>query len=171
MAEEKNNILIQYFKSPYGELILGAFNQQLCLCDWQYRRMRTSIDKRLQTALSATYLEQPSDVVNETIKQLGEYFNKERTQFNIPLLMLGSDFQQQVWNALLTIPYGSTTSYQSLAERINNNKAVRAVASANGANAISIVIPCHRVIGSNGELTGYAGGLPAKKRLLALEHV
>ncbi|MBL4743902.1 MAG: methylated-DNA--[protein]-cysteine S-methyltransferase [Cycloclasticus sp.] len=171
MVKENNSILIQHFKSPYGELILGAFNQQLCLCDWQYRRMRTTIDKRLQTALSATYLEQPSDVVNETIKQLGEYFNKERTQFNIPLLMLGSDFQQQVWNALLTIPYGSTTSYQSLAERINNNKAVRAVASANGANAISILIPCHRVIGSNGELTGYAGGLPAKKRLLALEHV
>ena len=131
--------------------------------------MRTTIDKRIQTSLAANYIEQNSDVINNTIVQLDEYFQQKRTQFDIPLLMAGTDFQQSVWNALINIPYSSTTSYLELAESINNKKAVRAVASANGANAMSIIIPCHRVIGSNGELTGYAGGLPAKKRLLKLE--
>ena len=164
-----NTISTQSHKTPYGELLLGSFNEQLCLCDWQYRRMRTTIDKRIQTSLAANYIEQTSDVINNTIVQLDEYFQQKRTQFDIPLLMAGTDFQQSVWNALINIPYSSTTSYLELAESINNKKAVRAVASANGANAMSIIIPCHRVIGSNGELTGYAGGLPAKKRLLKLE--
>ncbi|PCH86029.1 MAG: cysteine methyltransferase [Piscirickettsiaceae bacterium] len=164
-----NKIATQSYKTPYGELLLGSFNEQLCLCDWQYRRMRTTIDKRIQTALNATYIEQTSDVINNTISQLNEYFEQKRTQFNISLLMAGTDFQQSVWNALLNIPYGTTSSYLELAASINNKQAVRAVASANGANAMSIIIPCHRVIGSHGELTGYAGGLPAKKRLLTLE--
>lgn len=164
-----NNISAQSYKTPYGELLLGSFNEQLCLCDWQYRRMRTTIDKRIQISLGATYIEQTSSVIDNTISQLDEYFQQKRTQFNIPLLMAGTDFQQSVWTALINISYGSTMSYLELAESINSKKAVRAVASANGANAMSIIIPCHRVIGSNGELTGYAGGLPAKKRLLKLE--
>ena len=83
--------------------------------------------------------------------------------------MVGTDFQKSVWNALLKVPYGTTSSYLQLAKVINNAKAVRAVASANGANSMAIIIPCHRIIGSNGELVGYAGGLPIKKRLLTLE--
>ncbi|OUR86251.1 cysteine methyltransferase, partial [Cycloclasticus sp. 44_32_T64] len=158
-----------HYKSPVGELLIGAFENQLCLCDWQYRRMRTTIDKRLQSALNATYIEKRCQVTDNTVEQLNNYFCKKRQQFDLPLLMLGTDFQQQVWNALLNIPYGANISYQTLANNINNKKAVRAVASANGANAISIIIPCHRVVASNGELTGYAGGLNAKKRLLALE--
>ncbi|PHS73217.1 MAG: cysteine methyltransferase [Cycloclasticus sp.] len=164
-----NNVFIQRHKTPYGELLIGAFNEQLCLCDWQYRRMRTSIDKRIQNALNAKYVEQTCPVIDETIRQLGEYFASERKLFDLPLLMLGTEFQQTVWKNLLIIPYGSTSSYLELANNIGNEKAVRAVATANGANAMSIVIPCHRVIGSNGELTGYAGGLPVKKKLLALE--
>jgi len=164
-----SSISIQHYKTPYGALLLGSFNGQLCLCDWQYRRMRTSIDKRIKTALKAAYAEQPCALLDETVRQLNEYFNQQRKQFDLPLLMLGTDFQKSVWNALLTIPYGSTSSYLELANNISQAKAVRAVASANGANAMSIIIPCHRVIGSNGELTGYAGGLPAKKKLLALE--
>ena len=93
-----------------------------------------------------------------------------RKTFDIPLLLLGSTFQKQVWNALLKIPYGTTKSYQELSKIINNEKAVRAVANANGANAIGIIIPCHRIIGSNGKLTGYAGGLDKKKKLLHLEN-
>lgn len=159
----------QSYKTPFGELILGAYNHQLCLCDWTYRRMRNSIDKRLQTGLKASYREQDCDVLENTRSQLDEYFLHKRQQFDLPLLMIGTDFQQSIWNSLLSIPYGETRSYAELAELINNKQAVRAVASANGANAMSIIIPCHRVIGSNGELTGYAGGLPAKRRLLKLE--
>ena len=102
-------------------------------------------------------------------KQLNEYLNGDRKRFDTTLLMVGTDFQKSVWNALLKIPYGVTSTYLQLAKDINNEKAVRAVASANGANAISLIIPCHRIIGSDGELIGYGGGLPVKKRLLKLE--
>jgi methylated-DNA-[protein]-cysteine S-methyltransferase len=99
-----------------------------------------------------------------------DYFAHERKDFNIPLLTVGTDFQKSVWEGLIKIPYGTTASYLELSKNIGNEKAVRAVASANGANAISILIPCHRIIGSNGDLVGYAGGLPAKKKLLELEN-
>ena len=93
----------------------------------------------------------------------------KRDKFDIPFIMLGSDFQKQVWEELINIPYGTTVSYKALSEKIGNSKAVRAVANANGANAISIIIPCHRVVASNGGLGGYAGGLKAKKLLLNVE--
>jgi methylated-DNA-[protein]-cysteine S-methyltransferase len=163
------NISLQYYKTPIGELVLGSFEGKLCLCDWRYRRMRTGIDKRVQLGLKATYVEQPCDVLDETALQLADYFDKKRQQFELPLLMVGTSFQQRVWQALLQIPYGNTIAYNDLAKQLGNTKAVRAVANANRANAMSLVIPCHRVVGSSGELTGYAGGLPAKKRLLALE--
>lgn len=164
-----NSIYTQSYQSPVGELILGTYNDQLCLCDWTYRKMRTTIDKRIQTGLNARYSEQLCDVLDTACSQLDEFFQQKRQQFDVPLLMVGSDFQRSVWNGLLSIPYGNTVSYLELADTIGNKQAVRAVASANGANALSIVIPCHRVIGSNGELAGYAGGLPAKKQLLTLE--
>ncbi|PCI21735.1 MAG: cysteine methyltransferase [Piscirickettsiaceae bacterium] len=157
------------YKTPYGELLLGSFNEQLCLCDWTYRKMRSTIDKRIQTGLDATYVDRPCDLLEVARRQLDEYFQQKRRQFDLPLKMIGTNFQQSVWHALLNIPYGSTSSYLELANTLNKKLAVRAVASANGANAMSIIIPCHRVIGSNGELTGYAGGLPTKKRLLQLE--
>ena len=102
-------------------------------------------------------------------QQLDGYFRQERHSFDVPLLFVGTDFQKAVWQALLTIPYGTTVSYAALAEQLGSPLSVRAVANANGANAISIFVPCHRVIGSDGSLTGYAGGLEAKKFLLALE--
>ena len=103
--------------------------------------------------------------------QLNEYFNQERKEFDIPLLTVGSDFQKSVWLELQQIPYGITETYLGLSIKMNNEKAIRAVSAANGANAISIFIPCHRVIGSKNELTGYAGGIPVKKKLLRLENV
>ena len=115
------------------------------------------------------YEESTSEVIQKAIKQLDEYFNGERTAFEVPLLFVGTDFQKSVWYKLLDIPYGSTVSYGELAKQLDMPKAVRAVAAANGANAISIFAPCHRVIGSNHTLVGYGGGLPAKKRLLDLE--
>lgn len=101
--------------------------------------------------------------------QLNQYFSKTRQQFDIPLDPLGTAFQKSVWDALQNIPYGETRSYKQLAEQLQQPSAIRAVAAANGANALSIFIPCHRIIGSSGELVGYAGGLPAKQRLLELE--
>lgn len=101
--------------------------------------------------------------------QLQEYFNKERTEFSLQLAPQGTQFQQKVWKELQTIPFGKTTSYQQMANQLGNPKVIRAAASANGKNPVSIVIPCHRVIGSDGSLTGYAGGLERKKWLLAHE--
>lgn len=162
-------IKIKYYNSPVGELIIGSFNNELCLCDWRYRKMRNDIDQRIQKGLDAEYKEGDSKIIQQTILQLDEYFNEERTEFNIPLKLVGTDFQQQVWNQLLQIPFGETSSYLELSKDLGNEKAIRAVASANGANAISIIVPCHRIIGSDGKLVGYAGGLNAKKKLLQLE--
>ena len=131
--------------------------------------MRTTIDNRIKKGLEAEYVEKSSEVIEKTIEQLDAYLRGDRNTFDIPLLTVGTEFQNEVWNALMNVPYGLTSTYLQIAENINNKKAVRAVANANGANAISLIIPCHRIIGSNGELVGYAGGLPVKKRLLELE--
>jgi len=131
--------------------------------------MRSHIDNRISCGLDAMYKEEPSEEINEMIIQLNQYFKHKRTVFNVPLKLVGTAFQQQVWKALQTVPYGETISYLDLSKKINNEKAIRAVASANGANAISIIIPCHRIIGSNRKLVGYAGGVNVKKQLLNLE--
>ncbi len=123
----------------------------------------------MQTLLNAGYTEMTSEIIEETRRQLDEYFRHERQAFDIPLLTAGTEFQKSVWNSLMEIPYGQTITYGELATRLGKPAAVRAVANANGANAISIIIPCHRVIGSNNTLTGYGGGLEAKKFLLELE--
>ncbi len=163
-------IYIKDYESPVGEILLGSYDGKLCLSDWRYRKMRSTIDTRIQKKLHAQYVENSSEVIEQTITQFEEYFAHKRKVFDIPLLMLGTDFQKSVWEGLLKIPYGTTASYLELAKNIGNEKAVRAVASANGANAISILIPCHRIIGSDGSLTGYAGGLDVKKKLLEIEN-
>lgn len=110
------------------------------------------------------------EIIDRSIAQLDEYFGGKRRQFDIPLSMQGTSFQIQVWKALLDIPYGQTRSYSDIAEQIGNPKACRAVGMANNRNKIAIIIPCHRVIGKNGSLVGYAGGLDFKQHLLKLEH-
>lgn len=162
-------ISIQYYKTKIGELILGSFEDQLCILDFRYRKMRNTVDNRIKKGLNTPFIEQDTDVLQQTRMQIDEYLNGDRTVFDIPLLMVGTDFQKSVWNALIKIPYGTTSTYLQLAKSIDNEKAVRAVANANGANSMSLIIPCHRIIGSNGELVGYGGGLPVKKRLLILE--
>jgi len=166
---ESEPILIQEYKSPAGALLLGSYRGRLCLCDWKYRTMRDSIDRRIQKILKAVYKEGQSAVLEQTVRELNEYFSNKRKVFEVPLLPAGSEFQRQVWEELEKIPFGKTSTYMELAVAMNKKEAIRAVASANGANAISIMIPCHRVIGSSGELVGYAGGLSAKKKLLDLE--
>lgn len=165
----KEKILINYYKTVYGELILGSFQDKLCLCDWRYRKMRSAIDTRIQNGISTEYQEGDSAVIDEAKLQLAEYFSQKRREFSIPLLLVGSDFQKKVWNALLQVPFGKTDTYLGLSKKIENKKAIRAVAGANGANAFSIIVPCHRIIGSDGRLVGYAGGLATKKKLLELE--
>lgn len=165
------HIYLQYYQSPVGELVLGEFDGQLCLCDWKYRKMRDQLDARIQTGLQGKFVLQETDLLNTAKLQLDEYFARERTGFDIPLLFVGSDFQKFVWEKLTTIPYGKTVSYLELSRLLGDEKAIRAVATANGANAISILVPCHRIIGSDGSLTGYAGGLKAKQKLLQLEGI
>lgn len=162
-------IVTRSFRTPCGELLLGAFNGKLCLCDWRYRRMRTTIDARIRRGLQAEYEEGSSPVIEEAIAQLSAYFARERKTFDLPLRFVGTKFQQRVWNALLSISYGTNWTYAELANKVAEPTAIRAVAAANGANALSIIVPCHRVIGSDGSLTGYAGGLGAKRKLLQLE--
>jgi len=157
------------YVSPVGELVLGEYKESLCLCDWRYRSLRSTVDDRVQKYCNATYSEGETVLLTEVKAQLDAYFRKDLKIFSLPLYMSGSDFQKSVWNALISIPYGHTTSYATLSENLRNPKAIRAVAAANGANAIAIIIPCHRVIGSNGDLVGYAGGMAAKKKLLSLE--
>jgi methylated-DNA-[protein]-cysteine S-methyltransferase len=164
-----NRITITYHKTRIGELIMGSFDDRLCLLDFRYRKMRTTVDNRIKTGLNAEFFEEDNEILQRTRKQIDEYLNGNRTRFDIPVMMVGTDFQKAVWNALMQVPYGKSTSYLSLAKAIDNEKGVRAVASANGANAIAIIIPCHRIIGSNGELIGYGGGLAVKQKLLMLE--
>lgn len=131
--------------------------------------MRGTIDRRLTRGLGARFVEGDGQIIETARQQLEEFFARKRREFTVPLLPVGTDFQKCVWTELMTVPCGKTASYGEIAQRIGHGKAVRAVANANGANALSIFIPCHRIIGGNGKLTGYAGGLNTKKKLLFLE--
>lgn len=162
-------IKITRYQTPVGEMLIGSYKDKLCICDWALEKRRGTIDRRICRHLNAEYEEGTSPVIEQAIGQLKEYFSGKRTEFTIPVVFTGSEFQCQVWSELMKIPYGVTISYAELARRIDNPKAVRAVASANATNPISIFVPCHRVIGSNHKLTGYGGGLEAKEGLLSLE--
>lgn len=159
----------QTYHSPCGDLLLGSFEGKLCLCDWMVESHRRLVDHRLQRILNAPFEHVSSEITRKAAVELDEYFAGKRKAFDLPLLFVGTDFQKSVWNALLDVPFGTTRSYAWLAEKIENPKAVRAVGMANGANSISIFAPCHRIIGSNRSLTGYGGGLEAKRFLLDLE--
>lgn len=167
--KEKHIISVQRYSSPCGELLLGSIDGRLCMCDWQVEKHSERVAKRLKRLLHVEFCEQASEVTLKAAAQLDEYFAGRRRMFDIPLRFAGSEFQIKVWNELLSIPYGATISYGELARLLGMPKAVRAVANANGANSMSIFVPCHRVIGSNRSLTGYAGGLDAKRKLLEIE--
>ena len=148
--------------SPVGRLTLVATDDGLAAILWENDR-----PGRVRLTLDAE--EHAHPVLLEAERQLGQYFAGERTRFELTLDLAGTVFQRKVWNALMTIPFGETRSYAEIAEQIGSPAAVRAVGAANGKNPVSIVAPCHRVIGSNGALTGFAGGLGVKSRLLSLE--
>lgn len=149
---EKN---ISVINSPLGSIIIEGTTEAI---------------SRIEFTIPQTEKNHTSDLHNNCIKQLNEYFEGTRTDFNFPIDQEGTPFQQEVWKVLPTIPYGQTISYIQLAKQLGDEKAVRAVAGANGKNKIAIVVPCHRVIGNNNTLSGYAGGLEKKKWLLQHEH-
>ena len=149
------------FESPVGPLLLAGDSIAL-------RQLSFRSSKRSATPQADWKLDKKPFA--EVVRQLQAYFGGELKQFHLPLVMEGTEFQLRVWNALRTIPYGETISYTQLAGRIGNPKAVRAVGLANGSNPIPIIVPCHRVIGSDGRLTGFGGGLSTKKMLLKLEN-
>ncbi|UFH51051.1 methylated-DNA--[protein]-cysteine S-methyltransferase [Pseudomonas sp. KNUC1026] len=148
--------------SPVGILTLVAQPEGLCAVLWEQER-----EGRVR--LGPMEQDSAHPVLRQACVQLEEYFNHQRQRFDLPLAFNGTPFQRQVWEALLTIPFGQTRSYQQIAEQIGAPKAVRAVGAANGRNPLSIIAPCHRVVGSNGTLTGFAGGLEAKRWLLGHE--
>ncbi|KJY67850.1 methylated-DNA--[protein]-cysteine S-methyltransferase [Vibrio nigripulchritudo] len=158
----KNANVYTIMPSKLGDVTLQA-NEEGLLGIW-FETCTTKPDELGTEQASHPVLKQAS-------VELSEYFDGNRQSFDVPLAAKGTDFQKQVWKALTTIPFGETWSYQELANAIGNPKAVRAVGLANGKNPISVIVPCHRVIGKSGKLTGYAGGLERKQALLKLEGI
>ncbi len=165
----ENVILISRLTTPLGPMFVCATQNGVCLLEFVDRRMLETEFKDLQKRLNANIIAGENEHIKLAKEEITEYFDGTRKTFNVKLETPGTDFRNLVWNCLQKIEYGKTSSYQQQAEIINNPKAVRAVASANGFNRISIIIPCHRVIGKDGKLTGYGGGLERKKWLLEHE--
>jgi len=165
-SKNKMMINITRFATPLGPMFACATSEGVCLLEFTDRRMLETEFVDLKKRLNAEILPGTNEHIALLQKELTEYFEGTRKVFTVPLVSPGTPFQEQVWDALLKIPYGQTRSYKQQAHLIQRPDTVRAVASANGCNRIAIVIPCHRVIGENGDLTGYAGGLAKKKWLL-----
>lgn len=162
-------IFIRSYSAPCGVLTLGGLGDRLCLCDWEEGRHREATLRRTLRLLGAVLREGPCGVTDMAARRLDDYFAGRRRLFNVPLLLAGTDFQQRVWQELMRIPYGTTITYGEQARRLGCPSAVRAVAGANGANPVSVIVPCHRVVGSTGRLTGYGGGLEVKRWLIGME--
>lgn len=165
----QHKIALQSYLSPCGKLWLASFEERLCLCDWQTNPKHKAIRYRLERLLNATFRQETSPIIKQTIEQLEAYFAQQTTQFTIPIRLVGTEFQQKVWQTIGQIAWGETISYKQLSQKTGSPVAIRAVAQATGANALSIIIPCHRIIGSSSSLVGYAGGLETKRFLLNLE--
>jgi AraC family transcriptional regulator of adaptative response/methylated-DNA-[protein]-cysteine methyltransferase len=159
-------IKISKIETPLGEMIAGASKEGICLLEFSDRKSLSSEYQEITELLESDIRSGSNRHIRKLKKQLKEYFSGKRKEFSLQLLTPGTEFQQAVWMNLIRIPYGSAISYQEQAESMNNPDGARAVASANASNRISIIIPCHRVIGSDGNLVGYGGGLKRKKWLL-----
>jgi len=168
-SQESQLVATTRILTPLGPMLAGATEDGICLLEFVDRRMLETQLKRLHKLLNAECVPGFSQHFERLNSQLEEYFSGKRKEFDLPLVLAGTPFQQKVWKGLQTIPYGATRSYKEQAEIIGLPDAVRAVAKANGDNRIAIVIPCHRVIGANGKLVGYGGGLWRKQYLLNLE--
>jgi AraC family transcriptional regulator of adaptative response/methylated-DNA-[protein]-cysteine methyltransferase len=162
-------ISLKRIDTPLGRMCVGATDKGVCLFDFQYRRSINPIMERIETYAKDKFKETDHELFGVVEQQVNEYFLGTRKEFDIPLYILGSSFQKSVWHTLLQIPYGETRSYKQLAIELGNEKAVRAIAGANGDNGLAVIVPCHRIIGEDGNLTGYSGGLQRKRWLLDLE--
>jgi AraC family transcriptional regulator, regulatory protein of adaptative response / methylated-DNA-[protein]-cysteine methyltransferase len=162
-------IVVKEINTPLGQMLAGATDEGICLFDFKHRRSIDAIVNRVFTHLGRKSIVGHHDLFSDLEQQLTAYFAGTLRDFSLPLQFAGSPFQAAVWQSLLAIPYGQTSTYGKQAEAIGSHAATRAVAAANGANAIAIIVPCHRVIGANGNLTGYSGGIDSKKWLLQHE--
>lgn len=163
------NISKTHIETPLGEMIACATDKGICLLEFNNRKNIEGQFQKTEKELNNIIVEEDNIHFDLLKKELAAYFKRELNQFTVPLDLIGTEFQKKVWQALLTIPYGKTVSYLQQSEAMGNPLSIRAVANANGMNKIAIIVPCHRVIGSNGKLTGYAGGLEKKRWLLNME--
>ncbi|WP_227429497.1 methylated-DNA--[protein]-cysteine S-methyltransferase [Psychrobacter sp. I-STPA6b] len=168
-STKTTQLIMDFYSSPLGTMCLIADEQFLFLLEFVDRKNAGKQLQDLLKRLNATLKTGENSITIKTKKQLQQYFAGTLQHFDIPIKLLGTDFQISVWQTLLTIPYGTTISYAEQASQMNNPKAVRAVANANSRNRLSIIVPCHRVIGSDGSLTGYAGKVERKAWLLGFE--
>lgn len=165
----KTKIYTTVMESPLGRITLGSTNKGLCLLEFDDEKRINNHFSQFKKYWDVEIIEEETSITSTTKNQLTAYFSNQQTTFDVSLDLAGTVFQLKVWNELLKIPFGSTRSYKEQAIAVGNLKAIRAVATANGENRISIIIPCHRVIGSDGSLTGYGGGIWRKQKLLELE--
>ena len=159
-------MLIATIETQLGNMVAGSVEEGICLCEFSDRNTLEAELNDLKKYLQQEICEGENHHIKNLRLQLNEYFDGTRKLFDIPIIAPGTEFQKKVWNELLNIPYGATITYQQQSNALKNPLSIRAVASANGKNRISIIIPCHRVIGTDGSLTGYGGGLHRKKWLL-----
>ena len=168
-VDRESSIWVNRVVTPLGSMIMGVHDRGLCLLEFAERRMLDNQLKQLSKRMGRVFLPGDHPMMEKAKRELDAYFSGTLRKFTVPLQAPGTAFQEAVWDALQTIPYGETRSYSDVAEKIDHADAVRAVGRANGDNRIAILIPCHRVVGSDGELTGYGGGLWRKEYLLAME--
>lgn len=162
-------ISLKRIDTPLGRMRVGATDKGICLFDFQFRRTVEGMMERVERLLDDKFAEGDSPYFAVLELQIAEYFDGTRKEFDIPLHLAGTPFQKSVWEALQNIPFGETRSYKQQSLAMGQEKAIRAIASANGDNPVAIIVPCHRIIGEGGSLTGYSGGLQRKKQLLDLE--
>ena len=167
--KDQRIIDLKRIETPIGTMYAAAVEEGICMLEFTDRKILETEFKDLAKSLNATIVQGENPHFQTLEKELSEYFKGNRTEFTVPLSPVGTDFQKSVWQVLMKIPYGETWNYKKQSEVLGDVKKVRAVANANGMNKISILIPCHRVIGSNGTLTGYGGGIWRKQKLLELE--
>lgn len=162
-------IITNQLKLKLGNMIAGVKDDKLCIFDFEFRKMMPAIKNRVCSYHNDEMQEGEHELFDILVIQINEYFLGNRFDFDLPITFSGTEFQQRVWNELLNIPFGSTRTYMQQAKALGDEKAIRAVAKANGENCLAIIVPCHRIVGSDGSLTGYAGGLNTKKSLLEHE--
>ena len=156
------------YTSPLGSVILMSCHGKLVYANWDSPECLKKLAK-IESHVSDSYIEEDDEILNETQRQLEEYFAGKRKLFNLPLEFTGTEFQKQTWQNMVAIPYGQTVTYKELATAVARPKGARAIANICGANPIAIIIPCHRVVASNGKPGGYTGGVDKKLALLELE--